>query len=554
MKDEVCVQKLRIRNYKKFRDSTFEFNNDLNILVGDNDSGKSTVLEALELVLNCGIHGRPVSGQICQGIFNKKAVDDYLNGDGSVGSLPEIVVEAYLSGVPEYRGNNNSDEADSDGMFLRICFNEDLLDVYEKLRLAGSVSKALPVELYHIEWFSFSWKRVYYVTRKVKALVVDPVKMHPTHARTEYVSRILDSALGDEKRAALGIRYREQKLSFNQTEEIRDLNVKLDDDNEISGGSLTIGVDGSESRFESEIQVSVDGIESPRLGRGERHAMQVKFSLKNKADSRDIILIEEPENHLSHVNLMRLVDFIEDRLTGKQLFLATHSSYVLNKLSLDKLCLIGDGYRRLQDVSRQIVREVKRLPGYDTLRIVLSKRTILVEGPSDELVLRKCYAKMKGGARPEEHGIDIIVVGGLGFRNYVHMAICVGVCLHVVRDNDGNYKNNVSRYADSYREKGDVHFFSDLDDDNYSLEPSLISCNSKDEESLDRFSKIILSAQTFNKYKERRSKPCKIEFLKEWFRSEGAGRKKVDSAMKIFDSDEDLVFPDYIRDSLVFNA
>jgi putative ATP-dependent endonuclease of OLD family len=57
------VNSIKIVNFKKFRDRTFDFNTDVNIFVGDNNAGKSTILEALEIVLNYNYRGRPFSGE-----------------------------------------------------------------------------------------------------------------------------------------------------------------------------------------------------------------------------------------------------------------------------------------------------------------------------------------------------------------------------------------------------------------------------------------------------------------------------------------------------------
>ena len=46
------IRKLRVTNFKKFRGNEFDFNDDINIIVGDNESGKSTLLEAIELCLS----------------------------------------------------------------------------------------------------------------------------------------------------------------------------------------------------------------------------------------------------------------------------------------------------------------------------------------------------------------------------------------------------------------------------------------------------------------------------------------------------------------------
>lgn len=43
------ISKLKILNYKIFRDITIEMNKNVNIFVGENDSGKTTILEALSM-------------------------------------------------------------------------------------------------------------------------------------------------------------------------------------------------------------------------------------------------------------------------------------------------------------------------------------------------------------------------------------------------------------------------------------------------------------------------------------------------------------------------
>ena len=43
------LKKLIIKNYRVFEDFSLEFAPGLNILVGDNDAGKTTLLEAVNL-------------------------------------------------------------------------------------------------------------------------------------------------------------------------------------------------------------------------------------------------------------------------------------------------------------------------------------------------------------------------------------------------------------------------------------------------------------------------------------------------------------------------
>jgi len=133
----------------------------------------------------------------------------------------------------------------------------------------------------------------------------------------------------------------------------------------------------------------VDDVPFHFIGKGEQSNVQIKLAIQNKSHDIDLVMMEEPENHLSHGNLNKLVHYIETQRGDKQLFLTTHSSYVLNKLSIDKICLVQSGYKRLHKLDSDVVKTLKRLPGYDTLRVALSEKVILVEGPSDETGAQK---------------------------------------------------------------------------------------------------------------------------------------------------------------------
>lgn len=45
------LKRMKIYGFKKFKTFDIEFNRDNNILIGDNESGKSTILDAINLVL-----------------------------------------------------------------------------------------------------------------------------------------------------------------------------------------------------------------------------------------------------------------------------------------------------------------------------------------------------------------------------------------------------------------------------------------------------------------------------------------------------------------------
>lgn len=88
----------------------------------------------------------------------------------------------------------------------------------------------------------------------------------------------------------------------------------------------------------------------------------------------------------------------------------------------------------------------KKLAGYDTLRLALSAKAILVEGDSDELVVQRAYMDANGGRLPIQDGIDVISVG-TAFLRFLELADALTIPVAVVTDNDGDTATVEKKYA-----------------------------------------------------------------------------------------------------------
>ena len=72
----VNIQQVVLQNYKSFKErTTVAFNDGLNILVGDNEAGKSTILEAIHLCLSGILDGKYLKHDFHQYLFNYEVVD-----------------------------------------------------------------------------------------------------------------------------------------------------------------------------------------------------------------------------------------------------------------------------------------------------------------------------------------------------------------------------------------------------------------------------------------------------------------------------------------------
>jgi putative ATP-dependent endonuclease of OLD family len=252
----------------------------------------------------------------------------------------------------------------------------------------------------------------------------------------------------------------------------------------------------------------------------------------DKTNEAQILLIEEPENHLSHTKLNELLNDIVKNVPDKQVIISTHSSFVSNKLGINNLILLNANTSiKLLDLDQKTYDFFKKLPGYNTLRFILCKKVILVEGPSDELILQKAYLKRRDNL-PIEEGIDVISCG-LSFKRFLDIALKLNIKVAVLTDNDGNYEENIGKKYKEYMDTPNILICASDNNDLNTLEPQFVEVND-----------IELLKSIFNL---RRSvdKNSIISYLI---------KHKTDWALKIFELDGrnsyKINYPDYFEEAI----
>ena len=123
----VVIQKVIIENFKCFNGKfVLPLNNGINILVGNNEAGKSTILEAIHLALTGLFNGKYLKNELTQYMFNNQVVNQYLiNLDqGKDVLLPYFLIEIFIGGqdLPLFEGNGNSERVNACGISLKISY------------------------------------------------------------------------------------------------------------------------------------------------------------------------------------------------------------------------------------------------------------------------------------------------------------------------------------------------------------------------------------------------------------------------------------------------
>jgi putative ATP-dependent endonuclease of the OLD family len=279
--------------------------------------------------------------------------------------------------------------------------------------------------------------------------------------------------------------------------------------------------------WERSLVPHLDDLPFQFVGSGEQSSLKIMLALnRRKVDDSHIILVEEPENHLSFSSLNVLMGRVAKQCDGKQVLVTTHSSYVLNKLGLDSLILLTTVRgTRIGDLPPDTVEYFKKLPGYDTLRLVLAKRVILVEGSSDELVVQRAYRDAHGKL-PIEDGVDVISVRGLQAKRFLDIAVPLQKPTVVVNDNDGDPEAVREKYA-SYTQHGFIKVCIGQGAAR-TLEPQLVAANGRE----------VINEVLGKSYETD-------DDLLTHMRN-----NKTDCALAIFEAAVSITMPEYIRDAV----
>ncbi|MEC2152280.1 AAA family ATPase [Bacillus velezensis] len=544
------IKTLVIQNFKCFKEKfVLDLKEGINILVGNNEAGKSTILEAIHLVLTGVFRGKSIKNNLTQYMFNNAAVAEYIKNvkNGTDTTLPEILIELYFDDrFPELEGDKYSEKSSiprAQGISITIKIDENYRDEYNKL-VEDKEIYSLPIEYYEIVWRSFARKTITSRSIPIKSALIDVGFSKFSNGSDMYISRIIQNSLEIIEKNNVSQSFRKAQELFMQEGSIQQINEKITNISSLSNKKVELSVDlGTRSSWEGSLITRLDSIPFDYVGKGEQAIIKTELALKNKiAEKSSVILIEEPESHISHTRLNQLISNIKENYGDKQIIVSTHSSFVSNKLGLDNLILVNNQQvTRFNKLSSGSKLFFEKIAGYDTLRFILCKKAILVEGDSDELIVQKAYMSLNNSRIPIQDGIEVISVG-TSFLRFLEIADELKIPTVVITDNDGDIKALERKYDNYIKKKKKDNVYISYEEDEFNgslkigkndynyntLEPAIIRCNT-----LDKLNSILET--DFKTEDELRV------YMK---------RNKTECALKIFQTTQAIEFPVYILKAL----
>lgn len=401
------ISKIVIKGYKRFENITINFNDELSVLVGENEVGKSTILEAIDLVLNPSFYNYG-DGSLSQSI-NKNLANLFFRGK-TPETLPKIEIELLLNienhpKAIDFSGLHYSSENNGElktGIKFKYEFDEQFTDILDFESFANN--KIIPTEYYSMTWNTFQGKPYKRAMAPIKMIYIDNSKIKHDIYGT-YSKKIFKANLSKEEQRELSTSFKSDLTKFKEDHKDK---LKLED-------NQFIGLDESKTDLLKLIDIFDGEVSIQDMGSGQENLIKTKLALSDNVF--DLVLIDEPEIHLSFTNTRKLIEMVR-QISGSQVVLATHSSLIVNRLHINNTIWLSDTQSHsLKNLSEETATFFEKNDNFDILRYVLAKNVILVEGAAEYIMLPEIYKKINSVSIDEDQ-VDIISMGSISYNRF----------------------------------------------------------------------------------------------------------------------------------------
>ena len=344
-------------------------------------------------------------------------------------SLPFILIELEMELDPKrkssthFYGENYSahkNEEERYGIRFECKYEPQLGDGLE-----ASISEGkIPYEYYTLSWTTYANSPYQVIRRPLHFLAIDTTNSVAT-ASFNYYNRTLFTSVYDDA---------------TRVKAKNDFRIKLEeafDSTHLSpiSDKRKFGIDSKKVVLESLLSIYEDSIALENRGSGMESFIKTQIAL-DKANKLDVLLLEEPENHLSFLTLRKMLDQISKQQAYSQIIVTTHNNLIASGLNLNNILWITDNeIKSLRSVDENIAKFFVKSVDNSFLQLLLSKKAFLVEGPTECLLLPYFYKQLTNHTL-EADDISIVACNGISYKNYLAIAKATDKRIAVITDND----------------------------------------------------------------------------------------------------------------------
>jgi len=423
---------LKLWNFRKFGSKSGELNLDkpnveinfvagLNVLIGENDSGKTAIIDAIKLILDT--HSSE---------WVKIANDDFHGGSN------RLRIECYFDDLldeeakyfTEWLGIKGEGEAALP--YLRVILDaskqdERILpfDIRAGVNEDGSRLNAEAKEYLKVTYLKpLRDAKSELMPRKGSRLsqILFGHEAFKNKDNNHWLGEVFDK-FNKEIEAY----FKEAKEGDNKGKELKE---KLENYLEkFFGQKRAANFLVAKKNLKEILEILKLELDEEQLGLGSHNLLFIATELLNleRSDWNGLRLglIEELEAHLHPQAQLKIIGYLQELTSKKdnrvQLILTTHSPNLGSKVSLENLIIcnnenvfpLGHNYTKLEEADYKFL---ERFLDVTKANLFFAKGIILVEGWAEEMILP--ILAMKIGCDLTKNGVSIINVGGTAFLRY----------------------------------------------------------------------------------------------------------------------------------------
>lgn len=383
------IKEIEFENFRNLN-GKYVIDHQLNIVAGENNAGKTNLLEGIRLAFS----------SISFDFFKIKQ-SDFKNSDDN--NPIKIKVKMDNDDISSLSScDKNGDEicgftviiskSNTNKYFKRVFdYNENKID-YDILRDDMKIPTLYMIPLIRTEDLYSDW---------LKAGISTFIESEDEYKKLKK----------DSKERML------QTMS-NKVEKFKEIGKKFSQD---------LGIAFTEPKIIDEKVYVVSGQEEYNYCIGSGYKSIANIILNTMEEKFNIILIDEIENHL-HPSLLRiLLKEIKNLNKKAQIIATTHSPIVINELLNDELLFMNGS--RLSSVDNVNLSKLQKFMTSGRSELIFGENIVLVEGVTEELLLKNYIKK-------SNKNWTIINVAGIMFEPYIEIGKLLDKKVVVISDND----------------------------------------------------------------------------------------------------------------------
>lgn len=457
------IEKLTIKKFRSINHLDIIFNKGVNIIIGENNSGKTAVIDALRICLSVGRQWRDI------GIRND---EDFYIETSTVSDVFEPIEfdlffkiehlddRSFFNSLVWQNPDDNSDQN------LQMHFKYELeKDVKGNSKLKWNIwgGHNNPIDIKEAQLIYYSYLeplrdaeqelKPYSNNNKISSLfkemtkydkIVDGenTKVNLTSDKKNELSQALEDVVKNDDWTSLIFTGQEFINEHLEKADIRKksskVHLKLLEykyENIVKGLITRKPVYPNELISENPHQQKFFDISQNGLGENNLIlASAVLGDLKNRREEEIehyyALLIEEPEAHLHPQRQNTFFNYLNSlQNLGVQIFITSHSPTITAKSELDNLLILQKNHNnhtkffslRESSLSDKNKSYLRKFLDVTKAQLFFSNGTILVEGISEALLLPVFAKKMGEKYDLDKNGIEIVNINGVAFDSFANL-------------------------------------------------------------------------------------------------------------------------------------